>query len=221
MIIGAARARAATDAGCRAASATNVVAAAVEDRPRPRAGALLGTRGATVWLTGLPGSGKSTIAAGVEARLVAEGVSAYRLDGDNLRHGINGNLGFSAEDRAENVRRTAHVARLLADAGTIALVSLVSPYAADRDAAREIHEAIGLDSSRSSSTRRWRSASAATRRASTPRARAGEISGMTGVDDPYEAAGRRPTSCCAPGDARRRGRPPSSRSCAQRGVLSA
>src|SRR3954447_8144220 len=75
-----------------------------------------GQRGATVWFTGLPAAGKSTAAAALEQQLVAQGRLAYRLDGDNLRHGINGDLGFTAEDRAENVRRTAHVARLLADA---------------------------------------------------------------------------------------------------------
>src|SRR5918997_2192209 len=106
--------------------------------------AALGHGGATVWMTGLPASGKSTVAAGVEARALAEGRSAYVLDGDNLRHGLNGDLGFSAADRAENVRRTAEVAALLADAGVLVLVALVSPYRADRDAARAIHERNGL-----------------------------------------------------------------------------
>jgi bifunctional enzyme CysN/CysC len=105
----------------------------------------LGQRGATVWLTGLPASGKSTIAAALEQHLVARGRLAYRLDGDNLRHGLNGNLGFSAEDRTENVRRTAHVARLFADAGTIAIASLVSPYLGDRKGARESHDELELD----------------------------------------------------------------------------
>src|SRR4051812_663299 len=77
----------------------------------------LGASGATVWLTGLPSSGKSTVAAAVEARLLSAGRPAYVLDGDNLRHGLNGNLGFSVEARAENVRRTAEVAALMADAG--------------------------------------------------------------------------------------------------------
>src|ERR687884_326697 len=106
--------------------------------------AALGHSGATVWMTGLPASGKSTVAAAVEARLLADGRSAYVLDGDNLRHGLNGDLGFSAEDRAENVRRTAHAAALLADAGVVVLVALVSPYRADRDAARAVHAAAGL-----------------------------------------------------------------------------
>src|SRR6478735_3048721 len=90
----------------------------------------LGGPGATVWFTGLPSSGKSTVAAAVEARLLEEGRAAYVLDGDNLRHGLNGDLGFSPEDRAENVRRTAEVAALIADAGVICLAALVSPYAA-------------------------------------------------------------------------------------------
>ncbi|MCW2992366.1 MAG: cysC, partial [Solirubrobacterales bacterium] len=147
----------------------------------------LSTHGATVWLTGLPSSGKSTVADQLESRLVDAGVSAYRLDGDNLRHGINGNLGFSHEDRAENVRRTAHVARLLADSGTIAIPSLVSPYAADRDAARAIHEDIGLaylevfvDTPLEECERRDTKGLYA-------KARAGEIDDMTGIQAPYEA----------------------------------
>ena len=111
--------------------------------PEDRAAAL-GFKGATVWLTGLPASGKSTLAVEVEALLIGAGRPALRLDGDNLRHGLNGNLGFSAEDRAENVRRTAHAAALLAEAGVVALVALVSPYKADRDAARAIHAEAGL-----------------------------------------------------------------------------
>ncbi len=105
---------------------------------------LLEQTGAVVWMTGLPASGKSSIAHAVEESLLRAGRSAYVLDGDNLRHGLNGDLGFSDEDRAENVRRTAHVARLLADAGTVAIVSLVSPFAADREQARALVEAEGL-----------------------------------------------------------------------------
>ena len=105
--------------------------------------AALGHGGATVWMTGLPASGKSTVAAGVEARLLERGRGAYVLDGDNLRHGLNGDLGFSAEDRAENVRRTAEVSALLADAGVVVLVALVSPYRADRAAARAAHDRRG------------------------------------------------------------------------------
>ncbi len=160
---------------------------------------LLGTRGATVWLTGLPASGKSTIADGVESRLLAEGVNAYRLDGDNLRHGINGNLGFSADDRAENVRRTAHVARLLADSGAVALVSLVSPYVADREAARKIHEDIGLEYVEVFVDTPLEECERRDPKGLYARARAGEISGMTGVDDPYEPP-ESPDLVVAPGD---------------------
>ncbi len=147
----------------------------------------LGTHGATVWVTGLPASGKSTVADGVESRLVAEGISAYRLDGDNLRHGINGNLGFSADDRAENVRRTAHVARLLADSGTVAIVSLVSPYLADRESARRIHEDIGLEFLEVFVDTPLEECERRDPKGLYARARAGEVTGMTGVDDPYEA----------------------------------
>jgi adenylylsulfate kinase-like enzyme len=101
--------------------------------------AALGFKGATIWFTGLPASGKSTLAVEIEALLIGAGRPALRLDGDNLRHGLNGELGFSAADRAENVRRTAHAAALLAEAGVVALVALVSPYASDRATARAIH----------------------------------------------------------------------------------
>jgi bifunctional enzyme CysN/CysC len=145
-----------------------------------------GGEGLTVWLTGLSGSGKSTIAVAVEAALLERGRHAYLLDGDNLRHGLNGNLGFSAEDRAENVRRVGEVAKLLADAGTVALVSLVSPYAADRDRVRAAHADAGLrfvevfvDTPLEECERRDPKGLYA-------KARAGELKGMTGIDDPYE-----------------------------------
>jgi bifunctional enzyme CysN/CysC len=147
----------------------------------------LGQRGATVWLTGLPASGKSTIAAALEQHLVARGRLAYRLDGDNLRHGLNGNLGFSAEDRAENVRRTAHVARLFADAGTIAIASLVSPYLSDRAAARESHDELELDFVEVFVDTPLEECERRDPKGLYAKARSGEISGMTGIDDPYEA----------------------------------
>src|SRR5665213_2293873 len=100
--------------------------------------------GATLWLTGLSGSGKSTLAAAVEHRLVADCRAAYRLDGDNLRTGLNGDLGFSRESREENCRRVAEVARLFADAGLVAVVAIISPYARSRQFARQIHEDAGL-----------------------------------------------------------------------------
>ena len=104
----------------------------------------LGYAGATIWFTGLPAAGKSTIAAALEERLVTSGRPAFMLDGDNLRHGLNGDLGFNEAARSENVRRTAHVARLLAESGTLAIVSLVSPYAQDREAAASLHADVDL-----------------------------------------------------------------------------
>jgi bifunctional enzyme CysN/CysC len=148
--------------------------------------AATGMRGATLWLTGLPASGKSTLAGAVERALVEQGRAAYRLDGDNLRHGLNGDLGFDAGDRRENVRRTAHAARLLADAGVLVIVALVSPYRADRDTARAIHEQSGIpfveiymDTPLELCERRDPKGLYA-------QARRGEILGMTGIDDPYE-----------------------------------
>ncbi|MCX7620115.1 MAG: adenylyl-sulfate kinase [Acidimicrobiales bacterium] len=142
--------------------------------------------GATVWFTGLSGSGKSSIAVEVERILLERGRAAYLLDGDNLRHGLNGDLGFSPEDRHENVRRAAEVARLFADAGIVALVPLISPYRSGRQRARELHVAAGLpffeiyvDTPIEECERRDPKGLYA-------RARAGEISGFTGVDDPYE-----------------------------------
>jgi bifunctional enzyme CysN/CysC len=137
-------------------------------------------------MTGLPASGKSTIAAGVEATLLEAGRSAYVLDGDNLRHGLNGDLGFSPRDRAENVRRTAEVSALLADAGVVVLVALVSPYRADREAARAAHDRRGLPF-----LEVWVATSLEECERRDPkglyaRARAGELKGLTGVDDPYE-----------------------------------
>jgi len=148
--------------------------------------AALGHGGATLWMTGLPGSGKSTVAAGVEAQLLGQGRSTYILDGDNLRHGLNGDLGFSAGDRAENVRRTAEVSALLADAGVVVLVALVSPYRADRDAARAVHEARGLPFLEIHVATSLEECERRDPKGLYARARAGEISGLTGVDDPYE-----------------------------------
>lgn len=145
-----------------------------------------GAPGCTVWFTGLSGSGKSSVAVEVERRLVAAGRPAYLLDGDNLRQGLNGDLGFSAEDRDENVRRVAHVARLFADAGVVALVPVISPYRDDRARVREVHAAAGLpfveafvDTPLAVCERRDPKGLYA-------RARAGELTGMTGIDDPYE-----------------------------------
>jgi adenylyl-sulfate kinase len=154
--------------------------------PREERWRAAGVQGLTVWLTGLSGSGKSTIAAEVAERLAGRGLLTYTLDGDNLRHGLNGDLGFSAEDRAENVRRVAEVARLFADAGVVALVPVISPYRAGREHARALHHAAGL-----SFVEVFVDAPVDVCEARDPKglyakARAGEITGFTGVDDPYE-----------------------------------
>ncbi len=146
-----------------------------------------GQRGATVWLTGLPASGKSTIAVALERALVDAGRTAYLLDGDDIRRGLSDDLGFAPGDRAENIRRVGQVARLFADAGMVAVVSLVSPLAADRAVARKLHEAAGLtllevhvNTSAEECARRDPKGLYA-------KARAGEIKNFTGVDAPYEA----------------------------------
>jgi bifunctional enzyme CysN/CysC len=145
------------------------------------------TQGMTVWLTGLSGSGKSTVAAELERRLVASGRPAYLLDGDNLRHGLNADLGFSAEDRAENVRRVGEVAKLLADAGVIAIVSLVSPYIADRQRVRASHSDAALPFLEIFVDTPLEVCEARDPKGMYAKARAGEIQHFTGVDDPYEA----------------------------------
>jgi bifunctional enzyme CysN/CysC len=145
------------------------------------------TNGRTLWFTGLSGSGKSSVAVEVERRLVASGQPAYILDGDNLRHGLNANLGFSPEDRVENVRRVSEVAKLLADAGVVAIVSLVSPYRADRDEARVIHAAAGLPFLEIFMDTPLEVAEARDPKGLYARARAGELPDFTGVSAPYEA----------------------------------
>jgi bifunctional enzyme CysN/CysC len=154
---------------------------------RGRRWSSLGRTGATVWFTGLPGAGKSTVAAAVEERLIEVGQPAFLLDGDNLRHGLNGDLGFDEVARRENVRRTAHVARLLAESGTIALVSLVSPYAADREAAAELHGADELQFLEVFVDAPLEVCEQRDPKGLYARARAGELSGLTGVGAPYEA----------------------------------
>jgi adenylyl-sulfate kinase len=153
---------------------------------RPQRWEALGASGATVWFTGLPSSGKSTVAAAVEARLLAAGRPAYVLDGDNLRHGLNGNLGFSVEDRAENVRRTAEVAALMADAGVVALASLVSPRAVDRAAARDVHSRAGLPFLEVWVSTPLEECERRDPKGLYARARAGEIPDFTGIGQPYE-----------------------------------
>jgi bifunctional enzyme CysN/CysC len=146
--------------------------------------------GATVWFTGLSGSGKSTVAAEVERSLVTAGRAAYLLDGDNLRHGLNADLGFSAADRTENIRRVGEVARLFADAGVVALVPVISPYGADRDRARSIHEAVGLRFVEVFVDTPLELCESRDPKGLYAKARAGEIVGFTGIDDPYEVPER-------------------------------
>ncbi|RRO18008.1 adenylyl-sulfate kinase [Saccharopolyspora rhizosphaerae] len=145
------------------------------------------TRGATVWLTGLSASGKSSVAVELERELVVSGRPAYLLDGDNLRHGLNADLGFCAADRAENVRRVGEVARLFADAGVVSIVSLISPYRSDRQRARQAHGDAGLTFVEVFVDTPIETCEARDPKGLYVRARAGEITGFTGVDDAYEA----------------------------------
>jgi bifunctional enzyme CysN/CysC len=147
----------------------------------------LGHRGATVWLTGLPASGKSTIAAALERRLVEAGRPAYLLDGDNVRHGLSDDLGFEPGERSEHIRRVAHVARLLADAGVVAVVSLVSPMEADRRLARNLNAAAGLEFLEVFVSTPVEECERRDPKGLYARARAGKLPGFTGVDAPYEA----------------------------------
>ena len=146
---------------------------------------LLGQKGVTVWMTGLSASGKSTIACILEQMLLHKKKAAYRLDGDNIRMGLNKNLGFSAEDRAENIRRIGEVAKLFTDAGVIAITSFISPYRKDRDAVRaankpgefiEVYVNVSLAEAEKRDPKGLYK-----------KARAGQLKNFTGIDDPYEA----------------------------------
>jgi adenylylsulfate kinase len=146
---------------------------------------LLNQKGVTIWMTGLSASGKSTIACILEQMLLHKKKHAYRLDGDNIRMGLNKNLGFSAEDRAENIRRIGEVAKLFTDAGAIAITSFISPYRKDRDAVRaslkpgefiEVYVHVSLAEAEKRDPKGLYK-----------KARAGQIKGFTGIDDPYEA----------------------------------
>ena len=145
---------------------------------------LLKQRPATLWLTGLSGAGKSTIACALERRLLESGHASYVLDGDNVRHGLNRDLGFSPQDRAENIRRIAEVARLLNDAGLIVITAFISPYRADREMARsvvgsagflEVHVNTPIEVCEERDPKGFYKL-----------ARAGEIPAFTGVSAPYE-----------------------------------
>ena len=148
---------------------------------------ILRQRGATIWFTGLSGSGKSTIAVALEKALHTMGKLSYRLDGDNVRLGINKNLGFSEEDRKENIRRIGEIAKLFGDAGTISLSSFISPYKADRDEVRSLHEAAKLPFVEVFVDCALSVAEERDPKGLYKKARAGEIRNFTGIDDPYEA----------------------------------
>ncbi len=149
---------------------------------------LLDQKGALIWMTGLSGSGKSTIAYTLEHALVQRGHLSYVLDGDNIRHGLNKNLGFSAEDRTENIRRIGEVGKLFVDTGVITVTAFISPYRGDRQIAREtVGEGcffeVFCDTPLEVCEER-------DPKGLYKKARAGEIKGFTGIDDPYEAPER-------------------------------
>jgi len=148
---------------------------------------LLNQKGATLWFTGLSGSGKSTIAVALEAALYEKGHIAYRLDGDNIRLGINKNLGFSAEDRAENIRRIGEIAKLFVDTGVFALSSFISPYRTDRDNVRKLHDESDMTFIEIYVDCPLHEAEKRDPKGLYKKARAGEIKNFTGIDDPYEA----------------------------------
>lgn len=148
---------------------------------------ITGGPGATVWLTGLSGSGKSTIAHLAETLLVKQGRAAYTLDGDNIRHGLNADLGFSAADRSENVRRIGEVARLMADAGLVVFAPLISPYRRDRAAVRQAHDAAWIPFYEIHVATPLEVCEHRDPKGLYAKARAGEITMFTGIDDPYEA----------------------------------
>jgi bifunctional enzyme CysN/CysC len=149
-------------------------------------GAGVRTRGKTVWFTGLSGSGKSSVAMLVERTLLENGVPAYVLDGDNLRHGLNADLGFAMADRAENLRRLAHVAALLADSGQVVLVPAISPLAEHRELARKVHQVAGLDFFEVFCDTPLDDCEKRDPKGLYAKARAGEIANFTGIDSPYQ-----------------------------------
>ena len=148
---------------------------------------LLGQKGATLWFTGLSGSGKSTVAVALERELAKRGRLCYRLDGDNIRLGINKNLGFTAEDRTENIRRIGEIAKLFVDTGVLALTSFISPYRSDREAARALHAASGMEFIEIYVDCPLAEAEKRDPKGLYKKARAGQIKNFTGIDDPYEA----------------------------------
>uniref|UniRef100_A0A669CKU8 3'-phosphoadenosine 5'-phosphosulfate synthase 2a n=1 Tax=Oreochromis niloticus TaxID=8128 RepID=A0A669CKU8_ORENI len=169
--------------------ATNVVYQA-HHVSRSKRGQVVGTkggfRGCTIWLTGLSGAGKTTISFALEDYLVSHGIPCYSLDGDNIRHGLNKNLGFSAEDREENIRRVAEVAKLFADAGLVCVTSFISPFAQDREEARRVHASSGLPFFEVFVHAPLEVCESRDVKGLYKKARAGEIKGFTGIDSEYE-----------------------------------
>jgi adenylylsulfate kinase len=169
--------------------ATNITYHAGHITRQERA-ALLKQKGCTIWFTGLSACGKSTIAVALEQVLIQRGHAAYVLDGDNIRFGLNKNLGFSAADREENIRRIGEVAKLFADAGLITITSFISPYRKDRDGARKLHEEAKLGFIECHVDTPIEICEERDPKGLYKKARAGEIKGFTGIDDPYEAPER-------------------------------
>jgi adenylylsulfate kinase len=153
---------------------------------RPSRYRMLGQKGATIWFTGLSASGKSTIAYTLEHALIERGLLAYVLDGDNIRHGLNKNLGFSPEDRTENIRRIGEVAKLFADAGVLTCTSFISPYRADRDQVRKIHEDGSLPFIEVYVQASIDLCEQRDPKGLYKKAKAGEIKEFTGISAPYE-----------------------------------
>ncbi len=154
---------------------------------RAARGELLGQKGCTIWLTGLPSSGKSTTAFTLEHELVKQGRLAYVLDGDNIRFGLNRNLGFSPEDRAENIRRIGEVARLFADTGVVAITSFISPYVEDRELVKLRHAEADLPFIEIFIDAPLEVCEERDPKGLFKKARAGQLKGFTGIDAPYEA----------------------------------
>ncbi|KAJ1812512.1 Adenylyl-sulfate kinase [Coemansia sp. RSA 2599] len=148
---------------------------------------LLKQKGLTIWFTGLSASGKSTVASALEQHLLHRGINAYRLDGDNIRFGLNKNLGFSPEDRTENIRRIAEVGKLFADSSAIAITSFISPYRSDRESARKLHNDAGLPFVEVFADVPVSVAETRDPKGLYKKARAGEIKEFTGISAPYEA----------------------------------
>jgi len=157
---------------------------------REERNALLKQKGCTIWFTGLSGSGKSTIAYTLEHALVQRGHLAYVLDGDNIRHGLNKNLGFSAADREENIRRIGEVAKLFADAGLITMTSFISPYRKDRDGVRALHAEGKLPFIEVHVNTPIQTCEQRDPKGLYKKARAGQLKNFTGIDDPYEEPAR-------------------------------